>query len=187
MHFYDRIDGSTTFRNATLRRRAVHALPDALCGTAAVPGCAGHRVLHRAGWKARRDSTRHAVRAQAVKNKFMAANRKTAACKAVNVRNTAGQLEHAAALVAMKMVMVRLSGSLVDGDSSRKSHGGKPAFFEQTFDVAVNSRDPEALHLALRRIQHLLRRQRVGAAFECLANCGPLPGVAPIFLRHLRH
>lgn len=117
----------------------------------------------------------------------MTADGKAAACKAANVWNTPGQLEQTAAAVAMKMVMVRLSGSLVDGDSSRKSHCGKPAFFEQTFDVAVNSRDPEALHLALRRIQHLLRRQRVGAAFERLANCGPLPGVAPIFLRHLRH
>jgi hypothetical protein len=82
----------------------------------------------------------------------MTADGKAAACKAANVWNTPGQLEQTAAAVAMKMVMVRLSGSLVDGDSCRKSHRGKPAFFQKAFDVAVNSRDAETLHLCLRRL-----------------------------------
>ncbi len=85
----------------------------------------------------------------------------------------------------MKMVVVRLPGSLVDGDSGRKSHGGKPAFFPKAFNVAVNSRDAETFRLGLRRIQHLLRRQRAGTAFECLTNRCPLPRLPPIFLQHL--
>ncbi len=117
----------------------------------------------------------------------MAAHRKTAARKAVNAWNTPGQLEHAATAVAMKMVMVWLSGPLVNSDSARKIHRRKPALFKQTLDVAVNSRNSEVFYFGPRCIQYLLWRQGGPGAFERLANCGPLPGVPPIFLEHLRH
>ena len=84
----------------------------------------------------------------------------------------------------MKMMMVRFSRTLVDGGASGKFDCYQPVFFEEGFDVPVNRGDSHAIHLGLRRVQDLLRRERPVGAFESLANGGSLPGVPLVFGSH---
>src|SRR5260370_30117510 len=105
--------------------------------------------------------------------------------EAINAWNATRQLEDSAALVAMEVVMVRLSRTLVHGRGAWQVNGRKPTLFQQCLDVPVNGSDPQTLHVGLRRHQHLLGRERSIGLFECFPNCSPLSGVPLVFLGHL--
>ena len=122
--------------------------------------------------------------AHSVKHQFVPGYGESTAGEPVDVRQASPHFEHAAASVAMKMMMVRLPRTLVNRGASRKFDRSQPALIQERFDIPVNRGDAKAIHFRLRRFQHLERRKRPARAFESLANGGPLPRIALIFAGH---
>ena len=115
----------------------------------------------------------------------MTANGKAAAGETLDASYAAIKLEHAAALIAMEVVVVCLAGALIDSCASGQLNRGKPAFFDQRFDVPVDGCDAQPFDLGLRRIEHLLGRQWPVGSLECVPDRCALPGISLIFFNHL--
>ena len=77
-------------------------------------------------------------------------DRESASGQALDARQTAMQLENAAAAVAVKVVMVGFSGTLVDRGGAGKIDGRKPTGVQQSLDIPVHGGDPESLDFGLR-------------------------------------
>ncbi len=108
-----------------------------------------------------------------------------AACQPVNIRQASREIEHPAALFAMKVMVMGLPRKFVDRGASRKINCRQPTFFEQPLDVPVNGGDSQPFDIGLRGFQDLLRRKRPIGAFERFPNRAPLASVALILARHL--
>ncbi len=94
-------------------------------------------------------------------------------CRQWNLlRNMANvKIVDAPTLLTQKVMMVSLARNLISSHLPGHLNGLEPAFFNKTMDVPIGSRNAQALRVALRDHENLLRRQWAILKNERASNC----------------
>ena len=94
------------------------------------------------------------------------------------------ELKHAAALAAVKVMMVRFARNLIARRLAGQRNRIEPALCQKRLDIAIDRGNAQRLVMALRNAQRLLWRKRTVCFDEGLADGLLLACVAGNRLRH---
>ena len=102
----------------------------------------------------------------------MAFKQKTRGRQGLHVLGTAFDFVHLPTCTALEMVMVGLPGRLIARWLTGQFNLGKPLFFDESFEGAIDCRNSQTRSVRLGDLEHLLGTQRAISFFNNAPN-GP--------------
>jgi len=107
----------------------------------------------------------------------MALKKKTGRRQRLHVLGTALNFIDLPTRAALEMVMMGLRSRLITWRLTGQLNLDEPAFFDESFEGAIDRRNAQTRRVSLRNLEHLLRTQRATSFFDNAPDGPALAGI----------